>query len=121
MSDDQNQAQNQDSTENSIPPSPQEPIEQAPENTAHSEPSAMPSEPLESPRDSADAIPVNNDNLTQNEPEAVRPESGEALEMPENQGSSEPKQPTAQIPVNEPLERTRNFSKRTGEACECEF
>jgi len=60
MPDDQNTTQNQDSTENSIPLSPQEPTEPAPENTAHSEPSTMPSEAPESPRDSADAIPVNN-------------------------------------------------------------
>ena len=60
MPDDPNSAQNQDSVENSIPPSPQEPTEQAPEITPVSEPSAMPSEPLESPRDSADAISVNN-------------------------------------------------------------
>ena len=39
MPDDQNTSQNPTSTENSIPPSPQEPIEQGTENTAHSEPS----------------------------------------------------------------------------------
>ena len=45
MPDDPNSAQNQDSVENSIPPSPQEPTEQAPEITPVSEPSAMPLSP----------------------------------------------------------------------------
>ena len=39
MPDDQNITQNQDSEENSIPASPQEPTEPSSENTAHSEPS----------------------------------------------------------------------------------
>jgi hypothetical protein len=110
MPDDQNTSQNPTLEENSIPPSPQEPTEPAPENTAHSEPSAMPSEPLESPRDSADVIPVNNDNEAENNIESVRSESGEAQKVPENQASPsaesesvEADKPTAQIPVFEPL------------------
>ncbi|KKT18628.1 MAG: hypothetical protein UW02_C0026G0024, partial [Candidatus Nomurabacteria bacterium GW2011_GWB1_43_7] len=52
MPDDQNTAQNPTPEENSIPPSPQEPTEPAPENTAHSEPSVAPPEaPESSPND----------------------------------------------------------------------
>ena len=51
MPDDQNSTQNPISTENFIPPSPQEPTEPAPINTAHSEPSIMPSEATEVPGD----------------------------------------------------------------------
>jgi hypothetical protein len=110
---DENQSQNPTPEENSIPSSPQEPTELASENTAHSEPSTMPPDALESPRDSADAVPVNNDNQVQNEPEAVRPESGEAQKVPENQDytsaeseSIEADKPTAQKPVFEPLVET---------------
>ena len=113
MPDDQNTTQNPISEESSIPASPQEPTEPASENTAYSEPSAMPSEPLESPGDSADAIPVNNDNQAQNEPEATRPESGEAQKVLENQPSPSAEsesapvdKPTAKKPVFEPLAET---------------
>ena len=90
--------------ENSIPSSSKEPTEQASEITPVSEPSTMPPEAPEAPRNSESAIPVNNANGTENEPEAVRPESGEAPEMPENQSSNESKRETAQIPENEPLD-----------------
>ncbi len=103
MPPDQNTPKNPISEENSIPPSPQEPTEPVPENTAHSEPADMLPETPEAPRNSESAIPVNNDNGAKNEPEAVRPESGEAQEMPENEASNEPKQPTAQMGRNEPL------------------
>ena len=110
---DENSSQNSIPEESSIPPSPQEPTEPAPENTAHSEPSAMPPEAPEAPRNSESAIPVNNDNQAQNEPEAVRPESGEAPKNPENQASPstesesvEADKPTAQKPVFEPLAET---------------
>ncbi len=105
MPDDQNSTQNQDSESNSIPPSPQEPTEPASENGAHSEPSTMPSEALEAPRNSESAIPVNNNNSAQNEPETIRPESDKAPEMPENQDFPDSKPVTAQTPVNEPLEK----------------
>ena len=107
MPDNQNPTQNPISEEKVLPTSPQEPTEPAPENTADSEPSTMPSEPLESPRDSADAIPVNNDNSPQNEPEATSPKSGETPEMSEIK-ESEPE--TAQTPVNEPLENKSKSS-----------
>ena len=48
MPDDQNSTQNQDSTENPSPVSPQEPTEQGTENTAHSEPANALPEILES-------------------------------------------------------------------------
>ena len=52
MSNDQNTPQNQDSTENPSPTSPQEPTEPAPLNTAHSEPTeAFPEAPESSPSD----------------------------------------------------------------------
>jgi len=101
MPDDQNTPQSQDSGQNSLPPSPHEPTEPAPENTAHSEPSSMPPEATESPRNSDNAVPVNNDNSAQNEPEAVSPESESSPEIPKTQASESQ---TAQIPVNEPLE-----------------
>lgn len=105
MPDDENSTQNLFPEENSIPGSPQGPTEQAPEITPVSEPSTMPPEAPEAPRNSESAIPVNNANGAQNEPEAVRPESNEPPEMPENQASSEPRtSQTAQTPVNEPLE-----------------
>src|SRR3989338_60235 len=103
MPPDPNQPQNSTLEENSIPPSLQEPTEPAPENTAHSEPLNMPSEAVESPRNSDNAVLVNNDNSPQNEPEPIRPESVETPEIPENQSSNEPKHETAQTPVNEPL------------------
>ncbi len=87
--------------ENPSPASPQEPIEPTPENTAHSEPSTMPSEALEASQNSDGAIPLNNDNSTKNEPGATMPESSQVHETSENQGSPLPQ--TAQIPVNEPL------------------
>lgn len=110
MPDDQNTTQNQDSENNSIPPSSQEPTEQAPEITPASEASTMPSEAPEAPRNRESAIPVNNANGAQNEPEAISPESGEAQKLPENQDSPsaegeslEAEEPTAQTAVNEPL------------------
>ena len=51
MSSDENLPQNPTPEKNSIPPSPQEPTEPAPINTAHSEPSIMPSEATEVPGD----------------------------------------------------------------------
>src|SRR3989344_1172311 len=103
MPGDQNSTQNQDSTENSIPPSPQEPTEQGPENTAHSDPSEALPEAPESPKEAVDAIPINNDTSPLNQPEAISQESESGSEIPENQGSSSSKPETAQIPVNEPL------------------
>ena len=112
MPDNENTPQNPISEESSIPPSPQEPTEQAPEITPVSEPSTMPSEAPEAPRNSDNAIPVNNDNPAQNEPAPISPESGEVPEMPENQGSPATETSrTAQIPVNEPLKESNEQAK----------
>ena len=110
MPDDQNTSQNQDFENNSIPASPQEPTESASENTAHSEPSAMPSEAPESSKEAVDTIPVNNDNQAENEPEPVKLEPKSSPEIPENQGSNKPEPKTAQTPVNEPLENESETS-----------
>ncbi len=107
MSDDENSTQNPIFEENSIPPSPQEPTEQAPENTAHSEPSTMPPEAPEAPRNSDNAIPVNNANGAQNEPEDISPEPETSPEIPVTEA---PASQTAQIPVNEPLENETETS-----------
>lgn len=113
MSDDQNTTQNPTPTENSSPVSPQESTEQAPEITPVSEPSTMPSEAPEAPRNSESAITVNNANGAENESEATSPESGEAPEMAENEGSSEPRpSQTAQTPVNEPLTQPKSSLAR---------
>ncbi|MDP2788824.1 MAG: hypothetical protein Q8O46_02100 [bacterium] len=119
MPDDQNPTQNQDSTENSIPPSPQEPTEPAPENTAHSEPSEAPPEaPESSPNDfsvksndipSPDSVPPEPEKTQENQASPV----AEVLADKENEPVSEPiseraevlEPETAQIPVNEPLEK----------------
>ena len=46
------------------------------------------------------AIPVNNDNRAQNEPEVISPESESSSEIEKKEAS---KPETAQTPVNEPL------------------
>lgn len=94
--------QNPTPEESSIPPSPQEPTEQVPEITPASEPTTMPPEAPEAPRDSESAIPVNNANSLQNEPEATSPESETSPEI-EPKPVSKPQ--TAQIPANEPLNK----------------
>ena len=112
MSDDQNRTQNPISEENPSPTSPQEPTEQGTENTAHSEPSVASPEALESsPSDfsvKSNDIPPSNSTLTEAENEPKTEEK-----QAENESSSEPvsqpeeasKPETAQIPVNEPLEK----------------
>lgn len=97
----QTTTENQVSENNSLPESPKEPTEQAPEVTPVSLPPDMPPEAPESPRNVDDAIPVNNDNGAQNESEAVRPEPEIPSENTQNQASS---RQTAQPPVNEPLD-----------------
>ncbi len=106
---DENQDQNQTPEENSLPTSPQEPTEQAPEITPISEPSDVPSEALESPRNSESAIPVNNANGAENEPEPIRPESESSPEIEDNRTS---KPETAQTPVNEPLVKQKSSLAR---------
>ena len=106
--------QNPISEENSIPTSPQEPMADIPINTMGSEPSNMPPEPPESPKNADIPVSLNNPNpentpnLDEN-PEVTKPaESGSAeVENPKVEPISEPAQNsetrTAQIPVNEPL------------------
>jgi len=66
MPDNQNTTQNPTPEENSIPPSPQEPTEPAPEDTAHSAANVL-LDVLESSRNTDSAILVNNDNSLLNE------------------------------------------------------
>ena len=124
MPDDQNTTQNPISTENSIPPSPQEPTEQVPENTPHSEPSNTPSE---APEASGNDFPAKSNDIPP--PDSITPEPEKEPEIPleptdpqadpvsngtsqvENEPVPEPisepnqapEPETAQIPVNEPL------------------
>src|SRR3989338_1572897 len=119
MPDDQNSTQNPSPEENPSPTSPQDPTEPASENTAHSEPSEAPPEALESsPNDfsvksndipPSDSPPPEPEKTQENQASPV----AEALADKENEPVSEPvsepaeahKPQTAQIPVNEPLEK----------------
>ena len=111
MSDDQNITQNQDSAENSIPVNPQEPVANVPINTTDSEPSSMPPEALESPRNADIPVSLNNDNPENTPISTPSPEEAKPEELPAEGGKTEeilePVQTselqTAQIPVNEPL------------------
>src|SRR3990167_8469424 len=113
MPDDENTTQNPVSTENSIPASPQEPTEPAPENTAHSEPSdALPESPESSPNDfsvKSNDIPPSNSTLTEAENE-LKTEEKQAENKPNPEPVPEPMEApeleTAQTPVNEPLEKS---------------
>lgn len=111
MPDDQNPTQNQDSTENSIPPSPQEPMADIPVPAIDSVPVEMPPEAPESPINADIPVSLNNDNppnilIFTLSPEGVKPEESPA-EGGKTEGISEPIQTpetrTAQIPVIEPL------------------
>jgi len=62
MPDEENTTQNPIPKENPIPASPQEPTKPTPENTAHSEPSSMPPEAPEAPRNADIPVSLNNDN-----------------------------------------------------------
>lgn len=76
-------------------------------NTTVSEPSNMPSEPLESPRNADISVSLNNDNTenisnpAQNTDNTKPVEINETEEISESAQTSETR--TAQIPVNEPL------------------
>ena len=117
MPDDKNTSQNQDSENNSIPQSPQEPTEPAPENTAYSEPTNAPSEALESsPNDfsvKSNDIPPSDSTPTEVENEP-KPEENQAQNEPTPEPVSEPEKApepeTAQIPVNEPFENKSKSS-----------
>ncbi len=110
MSGDQNTSQNQDSAEISSPVSPQEPIEQATENTGISEPAEALPEALEtSPSDfevKSTNIPLSNSTLTEQEND-----QNTQVNSSENKAEIEPKSEpqTAQIPVNEPFGKAREL------------
>ena len=103
MSDDQNLPQNQDSTENSIPASPQELTADAPILPMDSEPAEVSPETLESsPNDfsvKSNDIPLSNSTLTDS-PNEQKTEEKQA-----------PESATAQTPVNEPLEESHEQAK----------
>ena len=113
MPPDQNLTQNQDSEENSIPPSSQEPTEPASENIAHSEPSDAPPEALESsPNDfsvKSNDIPPSDFTLTEAEKEP-KTEEKQAENNPNPEPVPEPMEApepeTAQMGRNEPLDES---------------
>ena len=113
MSDDENIAQDPTPEETSIPPSPQEPSEPAPINTAHSEPFNAPPEALESsPNDfsvKSNDIPPSDSTPTEGLDEQ-KTEEKSVPNKPSPEPVSEPVQaiepPTAQKPVSEPLAET---------------
>ena len=110
MSDDQNTTQNPIPEENSIPPSPQEPMADAPIPPIDSEPAEAPSEAPEAPRegfsDESNNIPPSNSAPTkaENEPKT---EEKQAENEPAPEPVSESVQAieplTAQVSTNEPL------------------
>ncbi|MFA6533445.1 MAG: winged helix-turn-helix transcriptional regulator [Patescibacteria group bacterium] len=114
MPDNQNTTQNPISEENPIPASLQEPMADIPINITGSEPSNMPPEAPESPKNTDIPVSLNNDNpentsvLTE-KPEESKPAESASVEAesPKVEPISEPAQtsepPTAQIPVDEPL------------------
>jgi len=109
--------QNPISEENSIPASPKELTEPAPENTAHSEPAEVLPDALESsPNDfsvKSNDIPPSNSTSTEAEneqkTEAKQAENNLNLE-PVSEPMKAPEPETAQIPVNEPLENENKTS-----------
>ena len=108
MPDDQNTTQNQDSTENASPISPQEPTEPAPVNTIDSEPAETLPEALES---SSHGFPVKSTDIPPSDSTPIEPKK--EPEIPSrNELNSEPentsKPETAQTPVNEPFENTQD-------------
>ena len=88
-----------------------EPSSPLPINTTGSEPSNMPLEAPEAPKNADIPVSLNNDNpqnspISTPSPEEAKPEElpaegGKTEEIPEPAQNSEPR--TAQIPVNEPL------------------
>lgn len=109
MFSDPNQPQNPISEENSLPTSPQETTEQAPENTAHSEPSDALPEALESsPSDfsvKSNDIPPSDSTHIEPEKEAENEDQNEPATELVSKPVEAPESETAQIPVNDPLEK----------------
>ncbi|MFA5827507.1 MAG: hypothetical protein WC839_03345 [Candidatus Paceibacterota bacterium] len=115
--DDENTTKNQDSEQNSIPPSPQEPIADASIPPMDSAPAEVPSEAPEASREglSDESTNIPPSNSTPIPEEAIPLEPTDMQANPASNGTSEPSiepvsEPvespeleTAQIPVNEPL------------------
>ncbi len=108
MPDDQNITQNQDSVENSIPASPQEPTEPAPINTTDSEPAEALPDALEPPGDGFPAkstdIPPSNSTLTEAENEQ---------KTEEKQAKNEPSIESNPEPVAEPIQTPESLKAQT--------
>ena len=128
MPDDQNTPQNQDSTENPSPVSPQAPTEQPPISTPVSEPVAMTPEAPESSQEGFEVkstdIPSSAEgsgrvqapsNETEKEPEIPTsiPSSSEARAPELSDVPALPNNPTAQIPVNEPFDSAQDLRPLT--------
>jgi hypothetical protein len=108
---DQNITQNPIPEENSIPLSPQEPTEPISQDIRVSEPSNIPLEAPETPKNTDIPVSLNNPNPENTPVLTPNPEEAKPKELPaeggKTEGISEPTQTpeirTAQIPVNEPF------------------
>lgn len=109
-SDDQNTTQNPISEETSLPTSPQEPTEPAPENTTVSEPVEVPSEAPEAPGEGFSAesnnIPPSNFTPTEAEKEPERQSQNKPKSEPISELEQAPEPLKAQTSTNEPLTET---------------
>lgn len=104
---DENDLQNPIPEENSSPASPQEPTEQAAENTAHSEPSETTQEPQEAPGN--DFKPkVIKEHIEENQ--EIQQNKAQNDQTPQTEENSNPEPSTAQTLVNEPLENKSKSS-----------
>lgn len=104
--------QNPTPTENSMPPSPQEPTEPALENTAYSEPSTMPPGPLEG---SGEGFQAKRTDIAPSNPTLTEPNhepKTEAESAPISEPEEVPEPQTAQIPPNEPLTQPKSSLAR---------
>ena len=122
------QPENPISEPNPVPVSPQEPTEQAPIPPTESTPAPVPPEPVETSPNPEDAIPV-KDDISANEPfnqptetaQTVQepqqtesnPEQNSAPESPKTSPETVTRQPTAQLPPNEPFDKTPDSAKAT--------
>src|SRR3989344_5576898 len=109
------EAQNSIPTENSIPPSPQEPILDAPIPPSTSEPAPMSPETPEAPMEAESVVPVNIDNSEIITPEAQNSALNQTAQTDyssSNKSISEATtQPTAQMAGNEPLAEPESKSQ----------
>ncbi len=104
----ENDSQNQDSTENALPTSPQEPTEQGTENTAQSEPAEASPEPQEAQGEAFESK-VTSEHLPENQGnEENKGQTDQTPQTGENQDSESSKNETAQTPPNEPLDNSQD-------------